>query len=479
LSISTCAAQRSHLIYPLLDSGRRGTCNGGTTTKIKTHSGEDAIMFRIRIGLVAAIAAALALGAATAGAEDAKKTIKIGAVYDYTGPLAAGGSELHALGTKIMIDYFNAHGGVAGYKIEPIYADAQSKPDVAINEAVRLIEQEKVDILLGFFSSAQCVPVASRVDQAKKFMWITTCISSAVLEGRNLRYVFRPQPSGRQFGLASTGFVAAYSKEKFGKEPKDLRIAIIHEDGAYGVDVASGTEEGAKKAGFNVVLKEGYSATAPDLSSLVTKLKRAHPDVIFHTGYNPDITLFLRQAREVGLKFKALIGHGAGYGVYDKLKEAVGSDANYFFNVDPISIWLTNQQALKPGLAPIVKMIGDEYVKARPGTTVKSAHVGMAASNTYVLLTEVLPRAIKASGGIDSEALRKAALSVDLPEGGTMLGFGVKFEDEKESAPGQNERAFPVIIQYVDDKPYVVWPKSLQTREPVLPLPPSSPYAER
>jgi ABC-type branched-subunit amino acid transport system substrate-binding protein len=480
LSISTCAAQRSHLIYRLLDSGRCGTCNGFvTTTKIKTHSGEDAMMFRIRIGLVAAVAAALALGAATAGAEDAKKTIKIGAVYDYTGPLAAGGSELHALGTKIMIDYFNAHGGVAGYKIEPIYADAQSKPDVAINEAVRLIEQEKVDILLGFFSSAQCVPVASRVDQAKKFMWITTCISSAVLEGRNLRYVFRPQPSGRQFGLASTGFVAAYSKEKFGKEPKDLRIAIIHEDGAYGVDVASGTEEGAKKAGFNVVLKEGYSATAPDLSSLVTKLKRAHPDVIFHTGYNPDITLFLRQAREVGLRFKALIGHGAGYGVYDKLKEAVGSDANYFFNVDPISIWLTNQQALKPGLAPIVKMIGDEYVKARPGTTIKSAHVGMAASNTYVLLTEVLPRAIKASGGIDSEALRKAALSVDLPEGGTMLGFGVKFEDEKESAPGQNERAFPVIIQYVDDKPYVVWPKSLQTREPVLPLPPSSPYAER
>ncbi len=436
-------------------------------------------MSHLRIRLACAVLAVVALGAATAHAEDAKKTIKIGAVYDYSGPLAAGGSDLHALGTKIMIDYFNAHGGVAGYKIEPIYADAQSKPDVAINEAVRLIEQEKVDILLGFFSSAQCVPVAARVDQAKKFMWITTCISSAVLANRNLHYVFRPQPSGNQFGLASTGFLAAYSKEKLGKDPKDVRIAIIHEDGAYGVDVAGGTEEGAKKAGFNVVLKEGYSATAPDLSSLVTKLKRARPDVIFHTGYNPDITLFLRQAREVGLKFKALIGHGAGYGVYDKLKEAVGSDVNYFFNVDPISIWLTNEKALKPELIPVIKMIGDEYVKARPGTTIKSAHVGMAASNTYVLFTEVIPRAVKESGGIDPEALRKAALEVDVPDGGTMLGFGVKFENEKENAPGQNERSFPVIIQYVDDKPYVVWPKSLQVREPVLPLPPSSPYAER
>jgi ABC-type branched-subunit amino acid transport system substrate-binding protein len=438
------------------------------------------MFFNRRIGLAgAAIATALLIGTTIAAPEEAGKKIRVGVVYDYSGPLAAGGSDLHALGTKIMIDYFNRHGGVEGYRIEPIYADAQSKPEVAINEAVRLIEQEKVDILLGFFSSAQCVPVAARVDQVKKFMWITTCISSAVLENRHLKYVFRPQPSGRQFGLASTGFVAAYSQEKFGKAPKDLRVAIIHEDGPYGVDVARGTEEGARKAGFNIVVNEGYSATAPDLSSLVTKLKRERPDVIFHTGYNPDISLFLRQAREMGLRFSALIGHGAGYGVYDKLKETVGTDVNYVFNVDPISIWLTNEEVLKPGLAEITKIVGEEYVKARPGTVIKSAHVGMAASNTYVLLTEVLPLAIKKYGGVDADALRQAALSVDLPEGGTVLGFGVKFGGEDTSAPGQNERAFPVVIQYVDDKSYVVWPKSLQVREPVLPLPPSSPYAER
>ena len=48
-------------------------------------------------------------------------------------------------------------------------------------------------------------------------------------------------------------------------------------------------------------------------------------------------------------------------------KEALGTDVNYFFNVDPISIWLTNEKALKPGLAEIVKMVGEEYIKARPG----------------------------------------------------------------------------------------------------------------
>jgi branched-chain amino acid transport system substrate-binding protein len=413
----------------------------------------------------------------SAAAQD--KVIKIGVVYDLTGPFAGGGSELQYLGAKIMIDWFNAHGGIDGYKVQPIYADAQSKPDVAINEAVRLIEQEKVDMLLGFYSSAECVPVAARVEEFKKFMWITTCIASPVLEGRNLKYVFRPQPYGTQWGLASTAMVDAYSKEQLGKDPKDLRVAIIHEDGPYGTDVAKGNAEGSKKAGFQVVMNEGYSSSAPDLSSLVTKLKRGRPDVIFHTGYNPDITLFLRQARELGLRFDALIGQGAGYTVYSKLKETVGNDANYFFDVDPISIWQTNEKALQPELPPIIKVVGEDYMKAKPDTVIKSAHVGMAASNTYLFLTDVLPRAIKKYGGITSDDLRQAAMDTDVPDGGTMLGFGVKFEGPGQPMEGQNDRAYPVIVQYIDDQAYVVWPKAQAERPPVLKLPASSPYAAK
>src|SRR5262249_16472597 len=159
------------------------------------------------------IAATLLLGLVHVGDAQAQgKKIKIGVVYDYTGPFAGGGSELHALGAKIMIDYFIKKGGVEGYQIEALYADAQSKPDVAINEVVGLIEQEKVDMVLGFYSSAECVPAAARIEQLKKFMWITTCISSAVLENRHMKYVFRAQPSGRQFGLMSMDFLAQNAK---------------------------------------------------------------------------------------------------------------------------------------------------------------------------------------------------------------------------------------------------------------------------
>src|SRR5437867_12635895 len=112
------------------------------------------------------IGATLVFGLSLASDTSAQgKELKIGVIYDYTGPFAGGGSELHALGDKIMIDYFIKKGGVEGYQIEAVYADARSKPDVAINEAVLLIEQEKVDMLLGFYSSAECVPAAARVEQ--------------------------------------------------------------------------------------------------------------------------------------------------------------------------------------------------------------------------------------------------------------------------------------------------------------------------
>src|SRR5260370_39121511 len=154
-------------------------------------------MFLPRLSRVvgALVVTVLVLRASPPGAVDAQgKKLKIGVVYDYTGPLAGGGSELQALGAKIMIDHFIKKGGVEGYQIEALYADAQSKPEVAINEAVRLIEQEKGDLLLGFYSSAQCVPAAARIEQLKKFMWITTCISSAVLGNLHLTDMCRPQP---------------------------------------------------------------------------------------------------------------------------------------------------------------------------------------------------------------------------------------------------------------------------------------------
>src|SRR5262245_51907209 len=279
--------------------------------------------------------------------------IKVGAIYDYTGPFAGGGSKAAGIGNKIAIDLINERGGVEGNKIVGIFADSQSKTDVAINEAERLLNEQKVDLVMGVYSSAHCVPMAAKVDAAKKFMWINTCVASAVLKDRKLNYVFRPQVHSDQFGEASCIFLSENSKSKLGKDVKDLKVAIINEDGPYGVGVAMGNESKCKELGMQIVHKEAYSATATDLSALVTKLRRAQPDVILHTGYNPDITLFLRQAKEANFKFMAMIGHGAGYGQIDKLIDTFKDDVNYFYNVDPVAAQLLDAKSLKPGLGDL------------------------------------------------------------------------------------------------------------------------------
>ncbi len=406
----------------------------------------------------------------------AQKEIKVGVIYDQTGAFAAGGSVASSIGTQIAIDLANERGVIPGHKIVAVNADAQSKTDVAINEAERLLNESKVDLLMGVFSSAHCVPMAAKVDAAKKFMWANVCVASAVLKDKKLQYVFRPQVHSDQFGEASCTFVAENAKEKLKKEVKDVRVAIIHEDGPYGVGVAQGNEAKCKELGMQVVHKEGYAATATDLSALVTKLRRAQPDVILHTGYNPDITLFLRQSKEQGLKWSALIGHGAGYGQIDKLIETFKDDVNFVYNVDPVAAQLLDPKSLKPGLGDLTAEMVKRY-KARTNASEVPPHVSMGFNQAWIFFSDVLPRAIAKHGGYDPEALRKSALETDIPEGGTIQGYGVKFFAPGHQMAGQNERSSPVVMQYVKGETKIAWPKALRTIDPVIPLPAGHAYA--
>jgi branched-chain amino acid transport system substrate-binding protein len=428
-----------------------------------------------RLPTLAATLAALALSALALAQT---KEIKIGVIYDYTGPFAAGGSQASALGTKIAIDMVNERGGVAGYKVKPFYADAQSKAEVAINEATRLLDQEQVHLIMGVYSSAHCVPMAQKVDAAKKFMWASVCTASTVFKDKNLRYVFRPQAHTDQFGAASCTFIAENAKAKLNKEPKDVKVAILHEDGPYGTGVAAANEETCKKLGIQVVLKEGYSATAPDLSSLVTKLRRVRADVILHSGYNPDITLFWRQAREQGLRWAALIGHGAGYSQFDKLKASLGKDAENIMSVDPVAAQHLDPKTLAPGLGKLAEEMIKRY-KAEAKVDQVPPHVSMGFNQTWIFLTDVLPRAVEKYKGIDPEALRRAALDTDIPDGGTIQGYGVKFFASGNAMAGQNARSFPVITQLIGGEAKVVWPTKLRTAEPILPWPKGHAYSNQ
>jgi len=436
---------------------------------------------RTMLALFALALVALIAVAATGQAQQ-PQTIKIGLLYDHSGPFSAAGSLNCWRGAKMMIDYVNEKGGVLGkHKIVQSDGDSQSKADVAINEAERLLNVEKVDILAGVYSSAHAVPIAERVDKQKKFLWITTAIADAVLKDRNLQYTFRPQPNGSLFGVGSVAYIASYAPDRLKKAPKDVRIAIIYEDGPYGAGVAAANEAEGKKQGMQIVLKEGYSAQAADLSSLVTKLRAARPDVLLHTGYNPDINLFLRQSKEQGLRVRAYVGHGAGHSQLDKLKEAFGTEVEGFHTVDPPASQLIDPKNLKPGVADLTQEMVKRYKTFEPNVPVNNIapHVSMGFNNMWILLNDVLPRAIQKHGGWSAEALAKAARETDIPEGGSMQGYGVKFSGEGIPMRGQNERAIAAVYQVVDGQFRHVWPKVIATPNAPVLLPASSPWAAR
>ena len=283
-----------------------------------------------------------------------------------------------------------------------------------------------------------------------------------MFKDKNLQYVFRAQIHSDQYGQAFTSFLGEHAQGKLGVDAKDVRIALIHEDGPYGVGVAAADEAYAKQAGLQIVLREGYSASAPDLSVLVTKIKRAKADVISHAGYDPDITLFLRQARESGLRFKMLFGNGAGYSQLDKLRAAFGADIDNFCNIDPVPAQLLDPSKLAPGMGDLIKTMVTRY-QAKTGATDVPPHCSMGFNQTWVLLNNVLPVAKEKYGSFEPDAVRKAALDVDIPAGGTIQGYGVKFYPPNTPLSGQNERSTPVVMQNAGEHISVVWPTNIKT----------------
>ena len=129
------------------------------------------------------------------------------------------------------------------------------------------------------------------------------------------------------------------------------------------------------------------------------------------------------------------------------------------------------------------RRLGDltaELVKryqAETGAKEVPPHASMGFNHAWVFFNDVLPRAIKKYGGTDPDAIRKASLDTDIPVGGTIQGYGVKFFGPGTQMAGQNERAQPVVMQFVKGETKVVWPAAIKTADPVIPLPAGHAFA--
>jgi branched-chain amino acid transport system substrate-binding protein len=406
---------------------------------------------------------ALALGvSAVQGQQPLQGEYKIGILQPLTGNLAVQG-KLHLEGYEIMRDLINTKfGGVMGKKLVFAVGDGPD-PTAAASEATRLATREGVKIITGTFSSTLCGAASEAASRQNVIYWETSCVDPRFTR-RNLKNVFRTEIDGTGFGWYNVEFIAKHLAHRLGKKTSELKIAYLSEDSSYGQSVTESARERAKKEfGMQEVGLEYYTFTTNDLTPVILKLKNANPDVLHHIARDQDAILFWRQAREQNFQVKAVVHAGAtGYGV-PGFGKAFGNDAN-----GPFAL-------LEPGPGLIIeKFTPDgqkierafrEAVKAKTGSDVLAGGHQLAGGGLWVLKL-----ALDAAKTDELDKFRSAVLSLDIPVGSAVNGWGVKFD---ETGQNSNARVQHYMLQWQNGSLVTVWPEEFTTsRAKWIPLGP-------
>jgi branched-chain amino acid transport system substrate-binding protein len=407
-------------------------------------------MHQRAVGIVT-IAFVLVSGALLATVHGQSGEYKIGVLEPLTGPLAGEGKR-HLEGYEIVRDMVNERGGVMGKKLVLAVADAPD-PTAAASEANRLITREGVKIITGTFSSRLCGAASEAAARHNVIYWETSCVDPR-FNKRGLKTVFRTEIDGTGFGWYNIEFIAKHLAPRFNLKPNQLKIAFLSEDSSYGQGVTESARLRAKQEfGMLEVAAEYYSFTSiNDFTPIITKLKQLSPDVVHHIGYTNDAPLFWRQAREQNFLFKALVHAGAtGYGSSD-FGRALGDDANGVFALlEPGPGF--RLEALRPEGQKIEREFR-EAVQKRTGSYPLGAH--QLAGGGLWLLKVVLDKA----KSDDLDKFRDAVMSLDLPVGSVINGWGVKFAENGQNA---NDRVQHYMLQWQNGQLVTVWPEEFTT----------------
>lgn len=228
--------------------------------------------------------------------------IKVGFSMAMTGAVAQNGKQL-LLALNLWRDDVNAKGGLLGRPVELVFYDDQSNPSNVPGIYTKLINVDKVDLLLGPYATnmaAAAMPVI--VENNKVTIGIL-----AVSINRHFNYskYFSMQPLGPEGVKAfSKGFFALAAEQK----PKPQTVAILSADAEFARTSADGARENAAAEGFKIIYDKSYPPPTTDFAPTVRAIQAASPDIVFVAAYPPDTVGIVRAASEIGLKPKMFGG---------------------------------------------------------------------------------------------------------------------------------------------------------------------------
>jgi len=365
-------------------------------------------------------------------------TFKIGVITSLTGSNAAFG-QAHKNGYTIALEEINAKGGLLGKQVQLDYYDDQSRPDQAVQGVSKLVDQDRVPIVLGAYSSESTRAIVPVVTQKQVPLIIPTAVADNVMES-NSPWIVRICAGSGSFATATLDFL------KNNGDPK--KLAIVSENTNFGQANNKSMTEASKAAGLDLVDSESYQASSPDYKSLLQRVKGKNPEVIYFASYLLDASTLMRQSEQLNLNPKYYTSAGTGFAAaeFPTMDKGAGKYAEYTFSV---SQWLPS--AKWKGSAEF----DDKYFK------LAGSHPAYHAMEAYAVLL-VAAAAINNAKSDQPQAIRDAIKQVDLPE----TPFGpVKFD-----ARGQNQH--PVLITQVQSGQYkVVWPLDAAESKPIIPAP--------
>jgi branched-chain amino acid transport system substrate-binding protein len=394
-------------------------------------------------------AAVLGVGTGLAGfplrraAAGASKEVNVAVLYPTSGSAARFG-QMCENAVKLAVDEVNAVGGIkslGGARLNPIYADIQTDPGVTRNQAERLMATGNLTAATGSYVSTFTL-VATEVAERYKIPYITGSIANKLTE-RGFKFTFQVSPKANMFGEMQMEFASKLAG-------RGKRVAVVFEDTDYGTSTSKGLIDGAKKAGFEVVMAEPYTAKFTDATPLVNKLKAAKPDLFFPVSYITDALLIIRTMKQLSVN-AGIIAGGAGYLIPDFYKD-LGKDAEYVFSVGS---WNNDINCADvPRIAAAYEKRFGEFLME---------HAGEA----YVMVW-VLADALERAASTDPLKVRDALAKTNLTKGpgSVMPGCRVEFDDT-----GWNKHVHPVMTQWQKGQLRTVYPDTDARVKPDWPVP--------
>jgi branched-chain amino acid transport system substrate-binding protein len=394
----------------------------------------------MRSMIIPVLAAALALSGSASAQE---KQITLGAAVQLTGRQANTG-RYYGDGYQMAIDHINQKGGVTvggtKYKLALRILDNQSDVNLGVRQYVQLLTQDKVNFLLGPFSSNDALDDSS-VSEKYQVPMVQGGGASTQIFSRGYKYVFGTLPPADDYFASTIQMMAKL-------DPKPKTVALIAADDSFDVSVANGTRKLLKDAGLELVVDKQFRENNAEFSSILSLTKSKNPDVILWAGHEGEALNFIRQAKSLDVNPKMFYSFTVGVPTAD-FRKALGTDANYAFGMTP---WLPDK-SLKDDWFGTAEAFAKEYQQR-----FKYAPDYHAAS--AVACVETFAKAIAAAGTLDPKKVRDELAKVDFP---SLYGH-IKFQPNGQISLPQT------VIQIQDGKVVPIFSEDILAK-PLYPMP--------